>query len=120
MSAEILTTLLSGATLLVALAAGFGWMIQRIDGVERRSIARDASLERRMDARFEHFEQRTDARDASLEQRMDARFERLEQRMDARFELVEQRLGGVERELVEVKISIARLEGPPPRLQTAR
>jgi hypothetical protein len=48
--------------------------------------------------------------------RMDARFERV----DARFDRLEDRLSGVEHELTEVKISIARLEGPQPRLVTSR
>ncbi|MEN2740573.1 response regulator [Microbacterium sp. X-17] len=52
----------------------------------------------RMDARFE---------------RVDARFERLEQNANVRFE----RLEG---ELVEIKVAIARVEGPRPRLVTGR
>lgn len=37
-------------------------------------------------------------------------------RTDAQFERLENRISGVEHELVEVKLSIARLEGPPRRL----
>ena len=44
---------------------------------------------------------------------VDARFESLESRFDAR-------LSAVERELTEVKISVARLEGPPRRFIEAR
>ncbi|WP_372984460.1 response regulator [Microbacterium sp.] len=94
-SIELVTMIVTVATTLLGLAAGFGWMITRTD------------------ARFEMFEQRMDARFEKFEQRMDARFEKVEQRMDARFEKVDVELG-------EVKIAIARLEGPAPRLLVAR
>lgn len=68
-SAEILTTIVAFATLLAALAGGFGWMIHRTDG-----------------------------------------------RMDR----LSDKIGAVGRELVEIKVSIARLEGPPRRLVPAR
>ena len=48
--------------------------------------------------------------------RLDARFDKV----DARFERMEDRLSGVAHELTEVKVAVARLEGPPPRLMTAR
>ncbi|MDY0983847.1 response regulator [Microbacterium sp. CFBP9023] len=94
-SIELVTMIVTVATTLLGLAAGFGWMITRTD------------------TRFEMFEQRMDARFEKFEQRMDARFEKVEQRMDARFEKVDVELG-------EVKIAIARLEGPAPRLVVAR
>lgn len=40
-------------------------------------------------------------------------------RMDARFDRSDARISSVERELVEVKIGLARLEGPPRRLVTS-
>ena len=55
--------------------------------------------------------------------RMDARFDKIDARFDRvedRFDRVENRLGGVEHELTEVKIAVARLEGPLPRLLTSR
>ena len=48
------------------------------------------------------------------------RVDRLEATMGQRFEKVDERLGAMEHELVEVKISVARLEGPRPRLIEAR
>src|SRR5690606_29284909 len=48
----------------------------------------------------------------------DARFEARFAAQDARFDRVDDRLGRVEQELTEVKIAIARLEGPTPRLLT--
>lgn len=40
----------------------------------------------------------------------------LSRRMDARFDKVDERIHGLEVELNEVKIVVARLEGPTPRL----
>ena len=45
--------------------------------------------------------------------RTDAQFERLSDRLT-------ERISGVERELVEVKIAVARIEGPPRHLVPAR
>lgn len=87
MPLEIVSMIVGVATMLIALAGGFGWMITR------------------MDARF-----------AAQDARLDARFDRA----DARFGEIEHELSGVKRELSEVKIAIARLEGPTPRLITAR
>lgn len=41
-------------------------------------------------------------------------------RPDAQFERLGDRLSGVERELVEIKIAVARIEGPPRRLLSVR
>ncbi|MEJ1089582.1 response regulator [Microbacterium sp. Mu-80] len=52
--------------------------------------------------------------------RMDARFAQQDTRIEARFAGVETRLTGLERELTEVKIAVARIEGPPRRFIEAR
>ncbi|WP_314094835.1 response regulator [Microbacterium foliorum] len=116
-SIELVTMIVTVASTLLGLAAGFGWMITRTD-------ARFESFEQWMDARFERAEQRTNALLESFEQRMDARFERAERRMDARFEKSEQRADArfdrLETDIGEVKIAIARLEGPTPHLLVTR
>jgi hypothetical protein len=76
MSADTIVTIISVATMLIALAGGFGWTVQR------------------MDARFAE--------------------------VNARFVEVNARIDRVTDELTEVKVAVARLEGPPPRLITAR
>lgn len=48
--------------------------------------------------------------------RMDARFAAV----DAKFDAQEVRFTRIEQEIFEVKIAIARLEGPTPRLMAAR
>lgn len=100
-SIEVLTTLGSFAGLLVAVVSGFAWVI------------------RRTDAQVEHATNRLEARMDRLEDRMD----RLEDRMDRlgdRMDRLQGELGGLARELTEVKIAVARLEGPLPRLVPAR
>lgn len=79
MSVEVFTMLASAATILVALAGGFGWMLTRMDA---RFVAQDA-------------------------------------RLDARFNGLDACVGGVAHELSEVKIAIARLEGPQRRPLTS-
>ena len=94
-SVEVITMLATAVTLLVAIISGFGWMINRMD-------ARFAEVVATFDARFE-----------TQDAKFDARFEAQDAKLDARFDRIEQ-------EIVEVKIAIARLEGPTPRLIAAR
>ena len=78
-------------TLSVTILSGMKWMLGR---VEHRTDARFAE----MDAHFE---------------RMDARFDRMETRTDERF-------AEVGASLMEVKLGLARLEGPHPPFLIAR
>ena len=52
--------------------------------------------------------------------RMDARFETQDAKFEARFDRLDDRLGRVEHELADVKVAVARLEGPKPRMMTIR
>lgn len=85
-------------TLSVTILSGMKWMLGR---VEHRTDARFAE----MDARFERMDARFD--------RMDARFDRIETRTDERF-------AEVGASLMEVKLGLARLEGPHPPFLIAR
>lgn len=69
MSAELITLVSGAVGRMLTVAAGFGWMIRRMDALEYRLSAR---------------------------------------------------IDGVTDEIVEVKIAIARLEGPQPRLVAPR
>lgn len=119
-SVEVITMLATAAATLVAIVSGFGWMITRMDarfaGVEAKFDAQDAKFEARFDAQDAKFEARLDAQDAKFEARFDAQ----DAKFGARFDRVDKRLDRVENEIFEVKIAIARLEGPPPRLIAAR
>ncbi|MFF1539851.1 response regulator [Microbacterium sp. NPDC058269] len=105
-SVEVITMLATAATLLVAIISGFGWMVNRMD---TRFAAMDAKFDARVDAQDAKFDARFDAQDAKF----DARFDAQDAKFDARFNRFEQ-------EIFEVKIAIARLEGPTPRLIAAR
>lgn len=85
-------------TLSVTILSGMKWMLGR---VEHRTDARFAE----MDAHFERMDARFD--------RMDARFDRMETRTDERF-------AEVGASLMEVKLGLARLEGPHPPFLIAR
>lgn len=80
MSEETIALVISVAALMLTLAAGFGWMIRRMD-VLRKDLSEEIKSVRQ------------DLGD---------------------------RITGVERELVEVKIAVARIEGPGRHLVTAR
>ncbi|HWK76563.1 hypothetical protein [Microbacterium sp.] len=95
MSVEMITMLIGIVSILLALAGAFGWMIHRMDVLENR-------LEGKLGARI-------DAGDERLGARIDALDEKLGARIDK-----------VADELVEVKIALARVEGPPRHLITAR
>jgi hypothetical protein len=59
---------------------------------------------------------RTDAQLQHATGRLEARMDRIESRMDR----LEGQTAALTHELTDVKITIARLEGPPPRLYTTR
>ncbi|MFT4259140.1 response regulator [Microbacterium sp.] len=95
----------------------------------RQTRAIDERFERfgaQVDARFGQVDARFDQVDARLD-RMDDRFDRMDtrldrmdsrfDRMDIRLDRMDEHLGQLGSELVEVKIAIARLEGPQRRLQ---
>lgn len=56
--------------------------------------------------------------------RMDVRFARMDARIDEKFAAqdarIDEKFARVDRELAELRIAIARLEGPPRRLATVR
>ena len=101
-SVETLTTIIGIVGVLASFASAFAWLI------------------RRMDARFDQFDVKLEARIDSVEARLTERIDAVETRLTERIDSVETRLTGVEHGLVDVKIAIARLEGPPPRLVPVR
>lgn len=93
----------------------FAFMVSLGGGVR----AMFAHLSKRLDARFDLVDARFDQVDVRLD-RMDARMDRMDlrfDRMDGRMDRLEQGQAALEHELVEVKVAIARWEGPPRRLQ---
>ncbi len=91
MSVETVTMIGTAVAVIGALFAGFAWMI------------------RQMDIRL-----------GALETRLSGRMGALEKRLSARIDKVDQKIDGVQREVTEVKIAVARLEGPQRHLVSVR
>lgn len=98
MSADVLTAIISVATLLVAMAGASGWMIHRMDLLADKIDAVDVKLTEKIEA-F----------DANLTGKIEAFETKLTDKIEA-----------VGTEVTEVKIAVARLEGPPRRLLPVR
>lgn len=109
MSTEMLTTIVGFATMLIALASGFGWMIQHMN-------TRFAEVDARIDQGLRDVHLRIDGTRAEA----NTRFAETNDRIDRGLAEVSTRIDRVVDELTEVKIAIARLEGPPPRLIPVR
>lgn len=112
-SVETLTTIIGVVGVLASFASAFAWLIRRMD-------ARLDQFDARLDARIDGVEARLDARIDGVETRLIERIDGVETRLTERIDGVETRLTQVEQGLVEVKIAVARLEGPPPRLAPVR
>lgn len=101
MSPEIFAVVLSAVgvvvTFGVAMVAGFGWCVRRIDA----AVAR---LEHRVDARID-----------ALDERLTARIDAVEEKLTARIDALENRLTT---ETTDLRVAIARIEGTPRRLLT--
>ena len=108
MSAELIGTIAAVATAIGMIFAGMHALLTR--------------LERRIDARFDQVDARFEQVDARFAQ-VDARFDRMDarfDRMDARFDRMDTHVAQLETDLTDVKVSVARLEGPLPTLLRTR
>jgi hypothetical protein len=73
----------------------------------------------RIDARFEKVDgrfEKVDARFDKVEESIDARFEKFEASADARFDKMFRELSAIRADIVDLKVDVARLEGPRPSL----
>lgn len=99
MTTETLTIVVSAIGIVLTLGTSLfvagAWMIRRIDD-------------------------RIDAVDEKLSTRIDAVDEKLTARIDAVAEKLTARIDAVAADVTDLKISVARLEGPPRHLLTAR
>ncbi|MFD8768846.1 hypothetical protein [Microbacterium oxydans] len=105
MSTEILATIMSAVGVVVTLGTsmfvGAAWMVRRIDAVDEKLSTRIGAVEERLGTRIDGVEEK-------LSTRIDAVDEKLSTRIDA-----------VAADVTDLKISVARLEGPPRHLLTA-
>ncbi|UWF77879.1 MULTISPECIES: hypothetical protein [Microbacterium] len=95
MSEELVTIISALVTLGVGMFAGFAWVIHR------------------MDARFASFNDKFTAEIKSVDEKLTGEIRALDEKFTGRFDAVKD-------ELTEVKIAVARIEGPPRHLITAR
>ena len=115
MSVEVLAVIIAAASLFVGLGgglfAGFAWMLRRMD-------ERFAQAETSINERFNNVDEKFDKVDEKFD-KVDKKFDRVDEKFDkvyAMFDRVHDELHDLRTELTEVKISVARLEGPSPRL----
>ncbi len=119
-SVEVITMLACAVSIIIAFVSGCGWLINRMDvrfaRMEVRIDEKFAVQDARIDEKFALQDARIDEKFAAQDARIDERFARI----DERFARIDEKFVGVDRELGELRIAIARLEGPPRRLATVR
>lgn len=119
MSVETITIIITAATLVVTIVGGlFGvsaWILRQMD-------ERFAQSDARVDARFDKVDVRFEKVDAQFE-KVDERFTQADASVNARFNTVDEQfkemgtqMSGLRAELNDVKVAVARLEGPHQRL----
>jgi uncharacterized protein YdcH (DUF465 family) len=105
-STELIAIVLSAATLMLGFAGTFGWMIHR------------------MDAGFARVYDRIDQVAQDVKQELGGRIDGVESGLNDRIDRVEQELGDrmerVEQSVVELKVAVARIEGPQRHLLLSR
>lgn len=114
MSAETLAIVISAIgtvlSLGVSMFAGGAWIVRRIDTVEQRIGTRIDTVEQRLGARID-----------TVEQQLGARIDTVERHLGARIDTVDDRLGiridDLTGEVTDLKVAVARWEGPPRYLQ---
>lgn len=105
MSTEVIAIIVSAIGIVLTLGSSFvaagAWIVRRIDRLDEKLSTRIDTVDEKLGARI-------DAVDVKLGARIDAVDEKLSARID-----------GVARDVADLKVSVARLEGPPRHLLTA-
>ncbi|MDH5134171.1 MULTISPECIES: hypothetical protein [unclassified Microbacterium] len=117
MSADTLTIIVSAIGIVLTLGASLfaagAWMIRRI-------AERLGTVDHRLSARIDTVEEKLGARIDTVEEKLGARIDTVEEKLGARIDTVEEKLGAridaVAADVTDLKIAVARLEGPPRRL----
>src|SRR5699024_6589654 len=110
-SAEVISIIFVAAGVLITLAGGFfaglAWLLRRL---AERSDTVEVRFDK-VDVRFDKVDERFD--------RVYERFHKVDERfdkVDERFNKMDERIGQLQAELNDVKVAVARLEGPHQRL----
>ncbi|WP_223585722.1 apolipoprotein A1/A4/E family protein [Microbacterium sp. OVT16B] len=116
MSLDTLTVLIGAVGAVVSIGAsmfaGAGWIVRRIDGVESKLTHRIDGVESKLTARIDDVESKLTARIDDVETKLTAGIDDVETTLTARIDALAS-------DVVEVKIAVARLEGPPRHLVVA-
>jgi hypothetical protein len=112
-SVEVITMLACAVSIIIAFVSGCGWLINRMD-------VRFARMDARIDEKFAAQDARIDEKFAAQDARIDEKFAAQDARIDEKFVRIDEKFVGVEHELAELRIAVARLEGPPRRFVSVR
>lgn len=111
LSTEVVAIIVSAAGVLISLGGGFfaglAWLLRRMDEQFEKVEARFDKV----DERFAKADERFD--------KVDERFDKVDERFAKvydRFSAVDEQIRSVQSELNDVKVAVARLEGPQQRL----
>lgn len=112
MSAEMLTTLLTGLGLLLSFVGAFGWLVHRMDAIAERLDGRITDT--RTELKGDLSELRTEFKRDLSELRTELKEDISELRTELKEDIAGVREGVAlaNHELGEMRISVARLEGP--------
>ncbi len=123
MSAEIIAIVISAvgtvATTLVAMFAGFAWCIRRSDRVEETLGARIDGVRADLGARIDAVRADLGSRSDGLERSLGARIDGVRADLAEAERSLGARIDAVAADTTELKIAIARLEGPQRQLIVA-
>jgi len=117
MSVETIAIVISAAALLLTsfgmFLGGLAWIVRRMDAQFERMNERIDDVELRLGRRIDEVEAKLSLRIDDLEAKLSKRIDAVETKLSLRIDQV-----GAE--VVDVKIAVARLEGPPRHLQPIR
>lgn len=124
MSPDVIGTIIAGFGLVATFFGGVAVMIRHADA---RNEARFERLEAKFETRCDQLELKFDTRCDELELKFDTRCDRLESKLDTRcdnlqsdagnrFARLEAKIDSVAADVVDLKVAVARIEGPQTSL----
>ena len=103
MEADVVVNLSTAIATIGVMVALFVRIDKRIDGVEMRIDRLDSKFETKFDKMDVRFGERFD--------RVDVRFDKMDGKFEARFHRTDAKIDAMARDIVDVKVSVARIEG---------
>jgi len=117
MSVETIAIVISAAALLLTsfgmFLGGLAWIVRRMDAQFARMNERIDQVEAKLSKRIDEVEVKLSLRIDEVEAKLSKRIDEVETKLS-------RRIDQVGAEVVDVRIAVARLEGPPRHLQPIR